>query len=97
MGDNTINAEGDSINTGMGCNLVITGDGTLTTNSAFDLSREPSLAYDGNGDTGDLTIDGATVNMGSYLFVHHNITFKNGGNGRCVGKNHRQSPEHCYG
>lgn len=78
VGDNTINAEGDSINTGMGCNLVITGDGTLTTNSAFDLGREPSLAYDGNGDTGDLTIDGATVNMGSYLFVHHNITFKNG-------------------
>lgn len=76
VGDNTINAEGDSINTDMGCNLVITGDGTLTTNSHLDLGRGPG--YGGNNDTGDLTIDGATVNVGTYLFVHHNITFKNG-------------------
>ena len=76
VGDNTINTGGDSINTDMGCNLVITGDGTLTTNSHLDLGRGPG--YGGNNDTGDLTIDGATVNVGTYLFVHHNITFKNG-------------------
>lgn len=76
VGDNTINTEGDSINTGMGCNLVITGDGTLTTNKQMDLGRDSG--YGGNNDTGDLVIDGATVNVGTYLFVHHNITFKNG-------------------
>ena len=78
VGDNTIDTEGDSINTGMNCNLVITGDGTLTTNSQLDLGREPSLAYDGSSDIGNLTIDGATVTVGSYLFVHHDITFTNG-------------------
>ena len=78
VGDNTIDTEGDSINTAMNCNLVITGDGTLTTNSHLDLGREPGLAYDGSSDIGNLTIDGATVHVGTYLFVHHDITFTNG-------------------
>lgn len=86
VGDNTIDTEGDSINTGMNCNLVITGDGTLTTNSQLDLGREPSLAYDGSSDIGDLTIDGATVTVGSYLFVHHDITFTNGATVNVSGK-----------
>lgn len=76
VGENTINSEGDSINSDVGCNLVITGDGTLTTNKQMDLGRDSG--YGGNNDTGDLVIDGATVNVGTYLFVHHNITFKNG-------------------
>lgn len=78
VGDNTIDTEGDSINTAMNCNLVIIGDGTLTTNSHLDLGREPGLAYDGSSDIGNLTIDGATVHVGTYLFVHHDITFTNG-------------------
>lgn len=78
VGDNIINSGGDSINTAMACSLVIKGDGTLTTNSQLDLGREPSLIYDGNNDSGDLTIDGAEVNVGTYLFVHHNISFING-------------------
>lgn len=78
VGNNTIDTEGDSIDTAMDCNLVIKGDGTLTTNTQLDLGREPSLIYDGKNDSGDLTIDGATVNVGTYLFVHHNITFENG-------------------
>lgn len=86
VGDNIINTEGDSIDTAMGCSLVIAGDGTLTANGQLDLGREPSLAYDGNNDTGDLVIDGATVNVGSYLFVHHNITFKNGAKVNVSGK-----------
>ena len=86
VGDNTIDTEGDSINTGMNCNLVITGDGTLTTNRQLDLGREPSLAYDGSSDIGDLTIDGATVTVGSYLFVHHDITFTNGATVNVSGK-----------
>lgn len=86
VGDNTIDTEGDSINTGMNCNLVIIGDGTLTTNSQLDLGREPSLAYDGSSDIGDLTIDGATVTVGSYLFVHHDITFTNGATVNVSGK-----------
>lgn len=76
VGESTINSEGDSINSDVGCNLVITGDGTLTTNNQMDLGR--ASGYGGNNDTGDLVIDGATVNVGGYLFVHHNITFKNG-------------------
>ena len=84
VGDNTINTNGDSINTDVGCNLVITGDGTLTTNGQLDLGR--SSGYGGNNDTGDLTIDGATVNVGTYLFVHHNITFENGAKVNVAGK-----------
>ena len=84
VGDNTINTGGDSINTDVGCNLVITGDGTLTTNSHLDLGR--SSGYGGNNDTGDLIIDGATVNVGTYLFVHHNITFENGAKVNVAGK-----------
>ena len=86
VGDNTIDTEGDSINTGMNCNLVITGDGTLTTNGQLDLGRESSPAYDGSSDIGDLTIDGATVTVGSYLFVHHDITFTNGATVNVSGK-----------
>lgn len=86
VGDNVIETDGDSINTAMGCSLVITGDGTLTTNGHVDLGREPSLAYNGTNDTGDLTIDGAAVNMGTYLFVHHNISFINGANVNVAGK-----------
>ncbi len=78
IGDNTIDTEGDSINTAMECNLLIKGDGTLTTNKQFDLGREPSIAYDGSQITGDLTIDGTTVNIGGYLWVHHDLTVKNG-------------------
>lgn len=84
VGDNTIDTNGDSINTDVGCNLVITGDGTLTTNGHLDLGR--SSGYGGNNDTGDLTIDGATVNVGTYLFVHHNITFENGAKVNVAGK-----------
>lgn len=86
VGDNVIETDGDSINTAMGCSLVITGGGTLTTNGHVDLGREPGLAYNGTNDTGDLTIDGATVNMGTYLFVHHNISFINGANVNVAGK-----------
>ena len=84
VGENTINSKGDSINSDVGCNLVITGDGTLTTNNQMDLGR--ASGYGGNNDTGDLVIDGATVNVGSYLFVHHNITFKNGAKVNVSGK-----------
>lgn len=78
VGNNVIDTEGDSIDTAMDCNLVIRGDGTLTTNGQLDLGREPSAAFDGTSLIGDLTIDGATLHVGNYLWVQHDLTIENG-------------------
>lgn len=78
VGDNKITAEADSINTGINCNLTISGEGSLDCRGQIDIGRDNTLAYTGGEENGNLIIDGAEVNIGSYIFAQRNITFQGG-------------------